>query len=178
MEIIGECGSIAECEHALANAAVDVLVLDLTLRDESGIEALPRLRARFPALRILVMSMHEGETYVDEALARGADGYVTKAVAPDELVAGIREVFAGRRYLSGDLRARKHCAAPIDKLSARERDVFLLLAHGKTTKQVADELGVAAKTVYVHRAHVLEKLGARNDRELYRIALSGGLIGA
>ena len=84
MEIVGECGSIAECEQALANAAVDVLVLDLTLRGESGIEALPRLRARFPALRILVMSMHEGETYVDEALARGADGYLTKAVAPDD----------------------------------------------------------------------------------------------
>jgi DNA-binding NarL/FixJ family response regulator len=155
-----------------------VLVLDLTLRGESGIEALPRLRARFPALRILVMSMHEGEAYVGAALARGADGYVTKAVAPDELVAGIREVFAGRRYLSGDLRSCRHSVAPIDNLSARERDVFLLLAHGKTTKQVADELGIAAKTAYTHRAHVLEKLGARNDRELYRIALAGGLISA
>ena len=176
MEIVGECGSIAECEQTLANAAVDVLVLDLTLRGESGIEALPRLRERFPALRILVMSMHEGETYVDEALARGADGYVTKAAAPDELVAGIREVFAGRRYLSSDLRGRKTLAVPIDKLSGRERDVFLLLAHGKTTKQVADELGISSKTAYVHRAHVLEKLGARNDRELYRIALASGLI--
>ncbi|MHB8679472.1 MAG: LuxR C-terminal-related transcriptional regulator [Rudaea sp.] len=66
---------------------------------------------------------------------------------------------------------------PIDKLSGRERDVFLLIAHGKTTKQAADELGIAVKTAYVHRAHVLEKLGARNDRELYRIALAGGLIG-
>ncbi|MGH8042299.1 MAG: response regulator [Rudaea sp.] len=178
MTIVAECGSLAEAERALADNAADVLVLDLTLRGESGIEALPRLRARFPALRILVMSMHEGEAYVDEALARGADGYVTKAVAPDELVAGIREVLAGRRYLSGDLRLRRHNVAPIDNLSGRERDVFLLLAHGKTTKQAADELGIAAKTVYVHRAHVLEKLGARNDRELYRIALTNGLIEA
>ncbi len=176
MQIVSECGSIAECERALADNAADVLVLDLTLRGESGIEALPSLCARFPALRILVMSMHEGETYVDEALARGAVGYVTKAVAPDELVAGIREVMAGRRYLSSDLSGRKPFAVPIDKLSARERDVFLLLAHGKTTKQVADELGISSKTAYVHRAHVLEKLGARNDRELYRIALAGGLI--
>ncbi|MBS0556083.1 MAG: response regulator transcription factor [Proteobacteria bacterium] len=176
MRIVGECGSIAECERALVDNAADVLVLDLTLRGESGIEALPSLRAQFPALHILVMSMHEGESYVDEALARGADGYVTKAVAPDELVAGIREVMAGRRYLSSDLRGRKPAAVPLDRLSAREHEVFLLLAHGKTIKQAADALGVAAKTAYVHRAHVLEKLGARNDRELYRIALAGGLI--
>jgi DNA-binding NarL/FixJ family response regulator len=178
MTIAAECGSLADAERALTDHTVDVLVLDLTLRGESGIEALPSLRARFPALRILVMSMHEGESYVDEALARGADGYVTKAVAPDELVTGIREVMAGRRHLSSDLCGRKSVAVPLDRLSARERDVFLLLAHGKTTKQVADALGVAAKTAYVHRAHVLEKLAARNDRELYRIALACGLIGA
>lgn len=178
MQIVGECGSITECEHVLVTSAVDVLVLDLTLRGESGIDALPSLCARFPSLRILVMSMHEGESYVDEALARGASGYVTKAVAPDELVTGIREVMAGRRYLSSDLCGRKSVAVPLDRLSARERDVFLLLAHGKTTKQVADELGISSKTAYVHRAHVLEKLAARNDRELYRIALACGLIGA
>lgn len=177
MEIVAECDSLVDAERALADNAADVLVLDLTLRGESGIDALPSLRTRFPVLRILIMSMHEGEVYVDEALARGASGYVTKAVAPDELVAGIREVMAGRCYLSSDLRGRKTVAAPLDRLSAREHEVFVLLAHGKTIKQAADELGVAAKTVYVHRAHVLEKLGARNDRELYRIALAGGLIG-
>ena len=110
MEIVAECGSLADAERALLGNAADVLVLDLTLRSESGIDALPGLRARFPVLRILVMSMHEGESYVDEALARGAAGYVTKAVAPDELVTGIREVMADRRYLSSDLRGRKAVA--------------------------------------------------------------------
>lgn len=178
LSMVADCGALAEAEQLLLRDSVDVLVLDLTMRGESGIEALPRLRARFPALRMLVMSMHEGETYVNEALARGADGYVTKSAAPEELVNGIREVFAGRRFLSSDITQGWNAAerSPLERLSAREQEVFLHLAHGKVTKQIADELGVSVKTVYVHRAHVLEKLGVRNDRELYRLALANGLL--
>lgn len=178
MAIVAECGSMAEVGQFLSREAADVLVLDLTMRGESGIEALPRLRERFPALYLLVMSMHESATYVDEALGRGANGYVTKAAAPEELIAGIREVVAGRRFLSSDLATRTGSPAgkPIDRLSVREREVFLRLARGMVTKQIADELGISAKTAYVHRAHVLEKLGARNDRDLYQIALAGGLL--
>lgn len=176
MEIAFECGSIAECERALAATNVDVLVLDLTLRGESGIEKLRSLRSSYRKVRILIMSMLEAKSYVDEALARGADGYVTKAVAPDELVTGIREVVSGRQYLSSDLHRLRSDTAPIEDLSVREREVFLLLAHGFSTKQAAVELGIAVKTVYVHRAHVMEKLSARNDRDLYRTALAAGLI--
>ena len=178
MAIVADCGSLAELASVLAHEVADVLVLDLTMRGESGLESLPRLHVQFPGMRILVMSMHESTTYVDEALAHGADGYVTKAVAPEELVSGIREVIAGRRFLSSDLASRSatNGSATLDRLSSRERDVFLGLAHGKVTKQIADEFGISVKTAYVHRAHVFEKLGARNDRDLYRIALAAGLI--
>ncbi len=179
MAIVAECPSAAAAEDAVAKTLPDILVLDLSMRGGSGLEALPRLRGRFPALRILIMSMHEGRAYVDEALAHGADGYVTKAAAPEELVAGIRAVFAGQRYLSSDLvqRAPQQTRVALDSLSAREREVFVLLARGRAPKQVAGDLGISVKTTYVHRARVIEKLSARTDRDLYRLALEAGALG-
>lgn len=180
MQVVLECATAEEVETALAIGSVDVLVLDISMRDDSGLAALPRLRERYPCLHILIMSMHDSDTYVSEAFARGADGYVSKAVAPEELIAGIRAVFAGkRRHLGSDLvlRDRARARAPLDSLTIREREVFLGLAGGAAPKQVAATLGISVKTAYVHRANVLAKLGARNDRELYRIALEHGLLG-
>lgn len=174
--IAAECASLAEAETALDGGAVDVLVLDITLRNDSGLAALPVLRGRFPGLRILMLSMHETPTYVADAIAKGADGYITKAVAPEELVAGIRAVFAGERYLSGDVAQIRSRPTQLDRLSARERDVFVAIARGRVPKQIAAELGLAIKTVYVHRSNALAKLGARNDRDLYRIARENGLV--
>lgn len=179
MMIVAECASGIEAEMAVTQTKPDVLVLDLSMRGGSGLEVLPRLRARFPALCVLVMSMHDGEPYVGEALGCGARGYVTKAAAPAELTIGIRALMAGQRYLSADLALREPAtAAPgIGTLSAREREVFLLLARGFSPKQVAGDLGISVKTAYVHRANVMAKLAARNDRDLYRIALGAGLLG-
>lgn len=178
MEIVAECSSGVEAEMAVTQTRPDVLVLDLSMRGGSGLEALPRLRARFPHLRVLVMSMHESEPYVSEALGRGAQGYVTKAAAPEELAIGIRALMAGQRFLSADLALRKPGAAAqgFGKLSAREREVFVLLARGRSSKQVASDLGISIKTAYVHRAKVLAKLVARSDHDLYRIALENGML--
>ena len=178
LTIAAECASLIEVDGVLAAAHADVLVLDITMRDGSGLAALPDLRARHPQARMLVLSMHEGEAYVGEALARGADGYVTKAAGPEELIAGIRAVVAGRRYVSSDVaaRVREGAHASLGSLSAREREVFLGLARGGTPKQVAAALGISVKTAYVHRANLLAKLGARSDRDLYRIALEAGLL--
>ena len=176
MAIVAECASVAAAEQELARSPVDVLVLDISLRDGSGLAALPELRVRFPALRILMMSMHEAPVYVADAIAKGADGYITKAAAPEELIAGIRAVFAGARYLSTDLALPRSRSSALERLSVRERDVFLAIARGRAPKQIAGELGLAIKTVYVHRASVLTKLGARSDHDLYRIALENGLI--
>ena len=178
MRVEAVCADAEETFGTLSGLPLDVLVLDLTMRDGSGLAALPELRARYPRLRVLVLSMHDGEAYVAEAFARGADGYVTKAAGPEELIAGIREVISGRRYVSSDIASRTHASAgtAIDSLSAREREVFLGLACGGSPKQVAAMLGISVKTAYVHRANVLAKLGVRNDRDLYRVALEAGLL--
>jgi two-component system uhpT operon response regulator UhpA len=180
MAIVGECASVAEAERALSDVPVDVLVLDITMRGGSGLAALPKLRAGRAGLRLLVLSMHEGAAYVADALARGADGYVTKAAGPEELIAGIRAVAAGQRFLSSDIAARPRAdaRASIGSLSSREREVLLALAGGATPKQAAAALGISVKTVYVQRANVLAKLGVRGDRDLYRIAREHGLVEA
>lgn len=179
MTIAAECASAADAGLAVAETEPDVLVLDLMMRGGGGIEALPTLIARFPELRILILSRYGSEPYISEALGRGALGYVSKDVAPEELIAGIRTVAAGQRYLSTDLVVELPAGASrgLVRLSTRELEIFLLLAGGATPKQVAAALGISVKTAYVHRANVLAKLGARNDRELYRIALEHGLLG-
>jgi two-component system uhpT operon response regulator UhpA len=122
-----------------------------------------------------MMSMHEGMTYVHAALRRGALGYVTKAAAPDELARGIRAVAAGQSFLSSDL-ALEVPGPNHAGLTPREIEVLVLLAKGRQPKQVAAELGISTKTAYVHRSHLLEKLGLRSDLELYRFALAAGLL--
>jgi FixJ family two-component response regulator len=121
------------------------------------------LRSVAADTRIVVLSMHDGEPYVSEALRRGASGYVTKGVAPEELVAGLRAVMQGECFLSSDLRKRRaerpsESRDPIHRLTAREREVFLLLAAGRAPKQVAGELGIGQKTVYIHRASLMDGL--------------------
>ncbi len=178
MTIVAECSSGIEAEVVVAQTRPDVLVLDLSMRGGSGFDALPRLCASFPEVRVLVMSMHDGEPYVGEALGRGASGYVTKAAAPEELTLGVRALMAGQRYLSAGLVLPDSAvsAQGVGQLSSREREVFILLARGRLPKQVAGDIGISIKTAYVHRANVMAKLGVRNDRELYRIALDAGLF--
>jgi two-component system uhpT operon response regulator UhpA len=122
--------------------------------------------------------MHVGRLYVTDALALGAHAYVTKGAAPQELIAAIREVMAGHSYLSEDIASfsRKQINDPIAQVSIRERDVLRLLAAGKTPKQAAAELGIAAKTLYIHRASILRKLRLRSDAELTAYAKDRGSL--
>jgi DNA-binding NarL/FixJ family response regulator len=119
MAIAGECASLAEADAVLEGGAVDVLVLDISLRGGSGLAAVPDLRARHPALKIVMLSMHEAPVYVSEALAKGADGYITKTAAPEELIAGIHAVHSGERYVSADVANVRLRPAKLDLLSAR-----------------------------------------------------------
>lgn len=134
---------------------------------------------RFPPVRCIVLSMHDNPAFVAEALALGAHGYVSKSVGSDELVAAISAVLKGERYLSHDVRPSTPTTAPaavrID-LSPRERDVLMLLMRGFIPKAAAVELGISDKTFYAHRARLLDNLGARNDRDLARLAVELGLV--
>ena len=181
LEVIGECRSADDAVDAINRQPPDLVALDLSLPDGSGLPLIEHLLSVSPSSRIVVLSMHDGEPYVSEALRRGASGYVTKGVAPEELVAGLRAVMNGERFLSSDLRRRRaerprDTLDPIQRLTAREREVFLLLAAGRAPKQVAAELGIGQKTIYIHRASLMGKLGAGSELDLYRMATERGLL--
>jgi len=178
LDVIAECGDAEEAlETILANAA-DLVVLDLSLPNGGGLPLLEHLLSLRPGLRVVVLSMHDTEPYISEALRRGAWGYVSKSAAADELIAALRAVLAGERYLSSDI-ARSQSTRdgdPLARLTAREHEVFLLLARGLTPKQAAAELGIGQKTVYIHRASLMGKLGAGSELDLYRLARERGLV--
>lgn len=181
LEVSAECRCADEAVEAVTQVRPDLVALDLSLPDGGGLPLIEHLRSISPGTRIVVLSMHDGEPYVSEALRRGASGYVTKGAAPEELVAGLREVMHGREFLSSDLVERRAGRAPEDldpvhRLTAREREVFVLLAEGRTPKQTAAELGIGQKTVYIHRANLMGKLGAGSELDLYRLAVERGMI--
>lgn len=175
--IVAECTSIDDTRHAVVTHRPDILVLDLSLPG-GGLTLAPELRLSHPHTRILVLSMHASEPYVSEALRHGVAGYVSKGSAADELIDALEAITAGQCYLSSDLRSQSPdaSAGTIGRLSEREQEVFLRLAHGQTPKQVALDLGISVKTAYLHRASIRDKLGVRNDLQLHQIALARGLL--
>lgn len=178
MAIVGECSRLAEAEAAVIALQPDLVVLDLSLPDGGGLSILDAIREWVPDVRVIVLSMHDSAPYVSEAMAHGADGYVSKGAAAEELVTAIRAVMAGNSYLSSDLATQRSRLAQGDsiELTAREREVLQLLTRGMVPKQIAAELGIGVKTAYVHRASVMEKLGVRSEVELYRTAIEHGLL--
>lgn len=176
MGIIAECGNADEARMIVRTQEPDVLAFDISMPG-GGLSLLPELCESAPALKLLVLSMHDREPYISEALRRGAHGYVTKSAATDELVAALRAIRAGERYLSTDIvRTESKPRAGIDALSVREREVFALLARGITPKQAAFDLDVSIKTIYLHRNAIREKLGVRHDLDLHRVALDSGVL--
>ncbi|KJV33795.1 response regulator transcription factor [Luteibacter yeojuensis] len=181
LDVVAEARNADEAVDAVTQHRPDLVAVDLSLPDGSGLPLIEHLGSIEPAMKIVVLSMHDGEPYVSEAMRRGARGYVTKGVAPEELVAAVRAVLAGDQYLSSDLRERRSSRStqdldPFSRLTAREREVFLLLAAGRAPKQVAAELGIGQKTIYIHRAAVMNKLNAGSELDLYRMAQERGLI--
>jgi two-component system, NarL family, response regulator FusR len=170
LEVVAECRNADDAVEAISQYRPDLVALDLSLPDGSGLPLIEHLRSVATGTRIVVLSMHDGEPYVSEALRRGASGYVTKGA-----------VMRGEQFLSSDLRQRRaerpnDTLDPVDRLTAREHEVFLLLAAGRAPKQVAAELGIGQKTVYIHRASLMGKLGAGSELDLYRIASERGLL--
>jgi len=181
LDVVAEARNADEAVDAVTQHRPDLVAVDLSLPDGSGLPLIEHLGSIAPGMKIVVLSMHDGEPYVSEALRRGAKGYVTKGVAPEELVAAVRSVLGGDQYLSSDLRERRSGRTtadldPFNRLTAREREVFLLLAAGRAPKQVAAELGIGQKTIYIHRAAVMNKLNAGSELDLYRMAQERGLI--
>jgi two-component system, NarL family, response regulator NreC len=176
----------ADAEQAIRLARLhkpDVVLLDVVLPGRSGIEAAPEILAAAPRAHILVLSMQDDPSYVRQAFAAGASGYLLKEAADDELVQAVREVASGNRYVHPALGARLAAAeaeakarAEADPLSEREREVLRLLALGHTNQEIAKLLFISVRTAETHRAHVMQKLRLSTRAELVRYAIRQGLL--
>lgn len=164
----------------------DVLIADLMMPGINGLEVTRQVAQRYPQVHIIILSMHAEEAYVLEALRSGAMGYVLKDNGHIDLLTAIREVQAGRRYLSAPLSERAIDAyvssapqvsgEPYDSLTPREREVLQLAAHGHTAAEIAQRLTISPRTVETHRANLMQKLGLRGQAELIRFALQRGIL--
>lgn len=183
MALTGDAGTAAELMDVLGRAGCDVLVLDIGLPDRSGLDLLKDLRLRYPKISVLVLSMHPTERYAVRALRSGAAGYLTKSSASDELSKAIRKVSTGVRYISEALAQELAASldtgqsgAPHETLSDREYQVFLLLAEGRSTTEIARFLCLSGNTIQTYRRRVLEKLRLRTNPQLSLYALRHGLM--
>jgi two-component system response regulator NreC len=185
LEAVGEAGSAREAILEARSTKPDVLLMDVMMPEQSGIEVMPQLLHEFPEAKVLVLSMQDDPRYVREAFEAGASGYVLKEAADTELVTAIREVAGGGRYVNPGLGARLVAAetaerrrADEDPLSDREREVLRLLALGHTNQEIAKELFISVRTAETHRAHIMQKLRLSSRAELVRYALDQGLLEA
>jgi two-component system response regulator NreC len=180
-------GEAADAEQAIARVAElrpDVLLLDVVLPGRSGIEAIPDLLAAAPDTKILALSMQDDPSYVRQAFAAGAHGYLLKEAADADLVQAIQDVAAGHRYVHPALGARlaaaeaeAHDRAAADPLSEREHEVLRLLALGHTNQEIAKLLFISVRTAETHRARIMQKLRLSSRAELVRYALATGELG-
>jgi two-component system, NarL family, response regulator NreC len=183
LEAVGEAGTAREAVFEARSAKPDVILMDVMMPEQSGIEAVPQLLHEQPDAKVLVLSMQDDPRYVREAFEAGASGYVLKEAADAELVAAIREVARGGRYVHPELGARLIAAeseerrrAEEDPLSDREREVLRLLALGHTNQEIAKQLFISVRTAETHRAHIMQKLRLSSRAELVRYALAEGLL--
>jgi two-component system, NarL family, response regulator NreC len=180
---VGEAGSARDAVFEARSTKPDVILLDVVMPDQSGIEAIPTLLRENPETKILVLSMQDDPQYVREAFAAGASGYVLKEAADSEVVAAVREVAAGGRYVHPELGARLVTAeseerrrAEEDPLSERESEVLRLLALGHTNQEIAKQLFISVRTAETHRSHIMQKLRLSSRAELVRYALERRLL--
>jgi two-component system, NarL family, response regulator NreC len=183
IEVVGEAGTAKDAIFRARAMKPDVILLDVVMPGESGIEALPKLLKESPATKVLVLSMQDDPSYVREAFAAGASGYVLKEAADEEVVSAVREIADGGRYVHPALGARmvaaeaeERAAAKADPLSEREREVLRLLALGHTNQEIAEQLYISVRTAESHRAHIMQKLRLGTRAELVRYALAHGLL--
>lgn len=183
MTVRDEAASGQEALAKIRAGGYDVILLDISMPGRSGLEILKEIKAEFPKLAVLILSMHAEEQYAVRALRAGASGYLTKASAPDELIEAIRKVSCGRKYVSSSLAEKLAGELDIDTkrppheaLSDREYQVMLMLASGKSVKEIADELCLSVKTISTYRARVMEKMNMKKNAELILYAIQNRLI--
>lgn len=186
LEVVAEAADGYEALDALADTPVDLAILDIAMPRMTGLQAAREINRLHPHVRILILSMHDNEQYFFEAIKAGASGYVLKSVADRDLLEACRAAMRGEPFLYPGAvtalirehlnRSRSGEPAAGSILTSREEEVVKLVAEGYSTREIANTLGISAKTVERHRSNVLQKLGLRDRLELTRYAIRTGLI--
>ena len=179
--VCGEAADVREARLGLERTRPDVVILDLSLRDSDGLELIKEIRAKHGQLPVLVLSMHDETIYAERLLSAGANGYIMKQAAGDQLVVALRRVLAGGVYVSDRIGAsmierfavtrRKHTIDPIERLSNREVQVLNLIGRGKSTREIAKDLSLSIKTIESHRQRIKKKLSLDSSPRLVQFAV-------
>lgn len=180
---VGEAANAGEAIACLEAADWNVIVLDISMPGRSGLDLLPELVSRWPAVRVIVLSSFGDQQFAIRALRDGAAAFITKENAPRELLDAVRTVVSGRRYVGTALAeqlasvvASDRAAAPHETLSRREFEVFRRIAQARSLSEIASDLQLSAKTVSTYRARILEKMAMRSNAELMQYAIRHGLV--
>jgi len=183
MRVAGQAGTCVELMGLLETRTPDAIILDITMPDRSGLDVLKDLRAMYPKIPVLIMSVHDERHFATRSIKAGAAGYLNKMSVSDELVSAIRRVIGGRKYIS--LTVAEQLAQELDKprngmpheaLSDREFQVMCMIASGLKTSEIAEQLSISPKTVGTYRERLLEKMGMRTNTELASYAVKNNLI--
>ncbi len=185
LDLIGEAAGGYEAIALVEEASPDILLLDLSMPDLDGIAVTKKLKPEYPDLRILILTIHEDEALVREAIKAGASGYILKRAAESELVSAISVLMRGDMYVDHALlrplvddgeEGSTSGQEQIEKLTPREQDVLRLIVLGYTNRQVGEELSISVRTVEGHRSNLSEKTGSRSRADLVRYAREQGLV--
>jgi DNA-binding NarL/FixJ family response regulator len=182
LKVCGEASGVREARVGLSQTKPDIVILDLSLRDSDGLELIKDIRSKYRHLPVLVLSMHDESIYAERLLSAGANGYIMKQAAADQLLIALRRVLSGGIYVSEQIGASmierfavngpKQSSNPIERLSNRELQVLNLIGRGRTTREIADDLNLSVKTVESHRQRIKKKLNLTSSPQLVQFAVN------
>jgi DNA-binding NarL/FixJ family response regulator len=182
MQVVGEAISGDALLLALSQGLPDVLLCDMSMPGRSGIELIKVVKAKWPELPLLVLSIHEDDMYAVQTIKAGAMGYLTKACPSEQLLAAIRRVFSGRLYINQDVAEKLALQMigseklPHSVLSDREHQVFVMMAEGMTVSEIARQLHRSVKTISTHKTNIMQKMSFNNMADLIRYAIEHSLV--
>jgi len=181
LEVRGYAEDAFQAMQVIKDIQPDVVIVDISLKDTSGMDLIKDMKIQYPNVPILILSMHDESLYAERALRAGAKGYIMKHEATERVITAIRRVLAGEIYVSDSMAAKMvtklatgitpQSASPVECLSDRELEVFRLIGEGHKTRDVAEKLHLSVKTIETYRAHIKEKLGFKDGNELFRFAV-------
>lgn len=184
-EVVGEAEDGMEAIKLAPKVMPDIILMDISMPNLDGLSATKEIKKRYPNFKVLILTIHDSEEYIYQILKYGADGYVLKEAAYDELVSAIEAVMRGKKFLSPSIsgevinryvRQPRPQKNPLDTLTQKEREILTLIAEGYKNKEMADKLFVSVKTIEFHRLNLMKKLDIHNQAALIRFAIRSGML--